>query len=115
MMLRRFQVFYKVPADPSGAVRDLFVHAPTPEAARALIEADGSAVVQSIGPGAPVVDWSQPVFTKEEAAAYLRVTPSTLDQFAARGELPRSKSGFPRYSRATLDRLLTARMSKEAA
>jgi hypothetical protein len=55
------------------------------------------------------------VFTKEEAAVYLRVTPSTLDQFAARGELPRSKSGFPRYSRATLDRLLTARMSKEAA
>lgn len=61
--------------------------APTAEAFRAVLEAEGLRVL-SVTPVKALLDHSKPLLDTEEMAYLLGVNPGTLSQIKAKGELP---------------------------
>lgn len=112
-MLFEFQVIYRV--GPDAPLQSLLVRAEEGETAADLVKQSGGVVLQ-VGTGRPLVDWDQPTWTRDEAAVFFRAkNPSFVDELMARGELPRSKNGRPIFTRRMLEKVIEARMGKEAA
>jgi hypothetical protein len=64
-----------------------------------------------VGPGFPIMDWQQPLYTVEEAGVYLRCSVRAVQDLVSAGDLPRGqKRATQLYSRAVLDRVHRERM-----
>ncbi|MEW6304391.1 MAG: helix-turn-helix domain-containing protein [Verrucomicrobiota bacterium] len=110
-MIYEFQVLYRV--RESGQAGTIVMQAETAPEAAARLPSDQFEVL-NVGPGRAVIDWTQPVFNKSEAAAYLRCSESQVDLFMAQGVLPKAKNGWPRFRRAELEAVIEKRMEKAA-
>lgn len=58
-----------------------------------------------------IIDPNQSVYDREEAAEYLRVSPSHIDTLMKTNVLPKSQKGFPMFHRTHLDKVWSTRMA----
>jgi len=110
-MLWEFQVFYgEVISDQCGEVmsggglRSILVRAESAQEAAWHVERAGLAVT-SVGTGVPLVDWSKPYFSREEAKCFVMLEDSEFSRQVRAGNIQKS-AGRAVYSRANLERYL---------
>jgi len=116
-MMHEFRVLYRRangasvcwPAAPAVDLQSSDVQAETPEEAQAIVEGAGLIVVK-VTHLWPLLDWHARTYNREEAAVFLRCTPSKIDELMAKGELPKARQGRPIFTREMLERAIEKRM-----
>jgi hypothetical protein len=112
MKLYRFQVLY-VDRRRDGELRELQVLAESGPEARSRVEKCEHFAVTDVGPGQLLVDWSKPVFSIPEAAAYFHKSERFVYDLVAQGKLPKpGRDGMMLFTQAQLAR---AAMVEDAA
>lgn len=106
-MMSEFQAVYRQRIGAVfGGPQTCLLIAASEAAVRAMLANDDFAVL-SVTPVRAVVDWSKPVFDRDEAAAFIGVKGNTLSQLKGTGQIPGSEvNGRFVYPRQWLERLL---------
>lgn len=99
-MTSEFQVIYGV---ENGLVQTLNAVAEAPDQLVAQFVAAGFRVV-GVNKVRPMIDWEQPNFDRDEAAAFLRMKSDTLSLHKGSGRVPWSKVGAGIYPRRLLEK-----------
>lgn len=114
-MIREFQVLYRHSFNgsgvaPTGEPQSLLLMAEAPDQAEAMMKAGGFCVI-AVQFVRVVVDWTMPVFDRDEAAAYLRWKAGTLSANKGDGEIPCADIGGGRYPRAALEAYVNSKLN----
>lgn len=93
-MKREWQVVYRVAhAAASAELKQIVLVAEKETEARAVIESQKDLLLVAVLPGRALVDWSKPVFTRDEVAEMFDRSHDFVTREQAKGHLPKSPSG----------------------
>ena len=119
-LLREYQVVYRRcsphgPQGEPGPVETVTVAARTEAAAEEIFAGQSDIQILATTEIRALLDWSQDVFTLEEAGEFIRGTVKKVRVAVDAGELPKAKDRHPLYTRARLLRFIEENMEESPA